>query len=144
MRRYPTHFAACCAAAGVLFAAAGGLAGCGGSGDGDGGGSAAADGPEKTCAALDELAGTAQELEQVNVADPDAFADALTGAVKAYKDELDALRKVAPDVLQDPIDDVERAVSKHDFTAAITAREPLDEFATAECSVSTPPSSTDS
>ena len=79
---------------------------------------------------LDELAGTAQELEQVNVADPDVFADALTGAVKAYKDELDALRKVAPDALQDPIDDVERAVSKHDFTAAITAREPLDEFAT--------------
>jgi hypothetical protein len=144
MRRFPLLRSLGYGAAGLVLVGAGALAGCGGSSGGGGGGPAAGDAPEKTCAALDALAGTAQDLEAANVADPEAFADALADAVNAYKDELDALRKVAPDGLQDPIDDVEHAVSKHDFSAAVTARAPLDEFATAECSPPPSPSSTGS
>ena len=92
------------------------------------------DGPEQTCAALDRLAGTAAAVEQANVADPEAFADALSHAVHAYTGELDALRKVAPDELQDAIDDVDHAMSKHDFADAVAAARRSTRYAAAHCS----------
>ena len=118
MRRLPFLLAVCFRRGRAALAACGG--------GGGGGGSSKGDGPEQTCAALDRLAGTAAAVEQANVADPEAFADALSHAVHAYTGELDALRKVAPDELQDPIDEVDHAMSKHHFADAVAARAPLD------------------
>ena len=133
MRRLPLLLAVCFLAAALLGACGGG---------GGGGGSSKGDGPEQTCAALDRLAGTAAAVEQANVADPEAFADALSHAVHTYTGELDALRKVAPDELQDAIDDVDHAMSKHHFTDAVAARAPLDHYAAAHCSAAPPTSGT--
>jgi hypothetical protein len=132
MRRFPSLLAVC-------FLAAASLVACGGGGGG--GGSTKGDGPEQTCAALDRLAGTAVAVEQANVADPEAFADALSRSVHTYTAELDALRKVAPDELQDAIDDVDHAMSKHDFADAVAARAPLDAYAAAHCSAASAPTS---
>jgi len=125
MRRSPFLLAVC-------FLAAAPLASCGGGGGG--GASTSGDGPEQTCAALDRLAGTAEVVQQANVADPEAFADTLSDAVHAYTRQLDALRKVAPDQLQDAIDEVDHAMVKHDFADAVAARAPLDHYAAAHCS----------
>jgi hypothetical protein len=129
MRRLPFLLAVCFVATATLVACGGG---------GGGGGSSKGSGPEQTCAALDRLAGTAAAVEQANVADPEAFADALSHAVRAYTGELDALRKVAPDELQDAIDEVDHAMSKHHFSDAVAARAPLDEYAAAHCSAAAP------
>jgi hypothetical protein len=125
MRRLPFLLAVC-------FLAAAPLAACGGGGGA--GGSTKGDGPAQTCAALDRLADTGAAVEHANVADPEAFADALSDAVHEYTGELDALRKVAPDELQDAIDEVDHAMSKHDFADAVAARAPLDAYAAAHCS----------
>ena len=128
MRRLPLLLAVCFLAAALLGACGGG---------GGGGASSKGDGPEQTCAALDRLAGTAAAVEQANVADPEAFADALSDAVHAYTGELDALRKVAPDDLQDAIDDVDHAMIEAPLHGR-GCRAPLDRYAAADCSAAPP------
>ena len=122
MRVLPTFFALCFAASGI--------AGCG-----DDGGAAgeADDRAQETCAVLDDLAGHALAVEQVNVADPDAFEATLDDAADAYADDLERLREVAPEHLDDPVDDVRRAVDDHDFEGALAARAPIDDYAAAAC-----------
>jgi hypothetical protein len=137
MRRLLPLLAACLFASGALAACSGG------GGDGSSSSSGGGDGPAATCAALDDLAGTAQAVEQADVTDPEAFEQTLERSVEQYTDRLDALRDVAPESLQRAIDRVERAVDKHDFPAALTARAPLDAYAAKECgpAASTPSSS---
>jgi hypothetical protein len=127
MRRLLPLLAACLFAGGALAACSGG------GGDATSGSTGGGTGPAATCAALDDLAGTAQAMEQADVTDPEAFERTLERSVEQYTERLDALRDVAPESLQRAIDRVERAVDKHDFPAALTARAPLDAYATNEC-----------
>ena len=68
-----------------------------------------------------------------DVADPDAFTKTLDDAVDQYVADLRTLDKIAPEALHDAIGDVSRAMRRHDFAAALTARAPLDAFSAAEC-----------
>jgi hypothetical protein len=129
MRMHPTSSTLCFVAAAVV-AACGGAA-CGGAsagGDADGDRDV-----EATCVALAEMQARSRSIEQVDVADPAAFARELDRAVELYTEELGELRKVAPEQLHEPIDRLDRAVGRHDFDAALRARAPLDAYVTTEC-----------
>ena len=86
------------------------------SGGGGGGGTAAASvDNHEACARLDELDRGADAIAQVNVADPDQFRADFDRAVDRYVSALSKLRKVAPASLHEPIDELRRDVSRHDF-----------------------------
>jgi hypothetical protein len=133
MRWHPATLALCLVAAALVSGCADGA----GAGDG-----ARGDDNEATCAALDEMQHRSRAIEQVDVADPVAFEAELDRAVREYRSELEDLRAVAPDRLGDAIDRMDRAVRRHDFEAALRARQPLDAFHAAECAVATAPTTT--
>ena len=101
------------------------LAGCGGGGAGA---DAAA-----VCPLVTRLAGTAEIVAQADLADPDAFAQALDAAVSEYVAILGELREEAPEELADDLDRLEAAVTQYDFDEAVRARAALDEFAGRSC-----------
>ena len=104
------------------------------SGGGGGGGTAAASvDNHEACARLDELDRGADAIAQVNVADPDQFRADFDRAVDRYVSALSKLRKVAPASLHEPIDELRRDVSRHDFADGAAARARLAAFATKEC-----------
>jgi hypothetical protein len=121
MRVLPSTFALVLAAAALTGA-------CGGDDAGD-----SETTSEAACTLLDRMADHAHAVEEANVADPEAFADVLDQAIEAYTADLERLRDVTPDELDEPIDDLEAAMTDHKFDEAVTARAPIDEFAATEC-----------
>ena len=106
----------------------------GGSGGGGGGGTTATSvDNHEACARLDELDRGADAIAQANVADPDRFRADFDRAVDSYVSALTKLRKVAPASLHEPIDELRRDVSRHDFADGAPARAELAAFATKEC-----------
>ena len=105
------------------------------SGGGGGGGETAATSVDnhEACARLDELDRGADAIAQANVADPDQFRADFDRAVDGYVSALNKLRKVAPASLHEPIDELRRDVSRHDFADGAAARAELAAFATKEC-----------
>lgn len=101
------------------------LAGCGGAGS-------AAD-PAAACALVGRLADTAEIVERADVADPDAFAEALDTAVSEYAAILEELREETPDELAGDLDRLEAAVTQYDFDEAVRARAALDDYADRTC-----------
>lgn len=101
------------------------LAGCGGGGAG-------AD-ASAACPLVERLAGTAEIVERADVADPDAFAEALDTAVSEYVAILEELREETPDELAGDLDRLEAAVTQYDFDEAVRARAALDDYAARTC-----------
>ena len=109
------------------------LGACSGGGGGGGATAAASVDNHEACARLDELGRGADAIAQVNVADPDQFRADFDRAVDRYVSALSKLRKVAPASLHEPIDELRRDVSRHDFADGAAARARLAAFATKEC-----------
>jgi hypothetical protein len=115
------------------------LAGCSSGGGGGGGSAGSGVDNHEACAQLDRLDRGADAIAQANIADPDVFAAEFDRAVDAYVADLAKLRKVAPESLHDPIDELRRDVSRHDFADGAPARAKLAAFATKKCGA--PPTS---
>ncbi len=110
---------------------------------GGGGGGAAAGGSvdnHEACARLDQLDRGADAIARANIADPDEFRTDFDRAVDSYVTALAKLRTAAPASLHEPIDELRRDVSHHDFASGAPVRARLAEFATKECGA--PPTST--
>ncbi len=115
------------------------LGACSGSGGATGGIAGGSVDNHEACARLDQLDRGADAIVQANIADPDEFRADFGRAVDDYVAALTKLRKVAPASLHEPIDELRRDVSRHDFADGAPARAELAAFATKECGA--PPTS---
>jgi hypothetical protein len=124
-RRDATRPVAGATAAAIVAVPVLALAACGGAGAG-------AD-PAAACGLVGRLADTAEIVERADVADPDAFAEALDAAVSEYVAILEDLREAAPEELAGDLDRLEAAVTQYDFDEAVRARAALDDYADRTC-----------
>ena len=88
---------------------------------------------DEACPLFGRLDATAAGLEQADVADPDAFEQALEAAVTAYSATVADLREVTPDELHDDLERLEAAVGQYDFDEAARVKTALDDYVEREC-----------
>ena len=89
---------------------------------------------ESACALIERLADTAEPLASGDVSDPDAFRRDLDASVLEYVNTLDSLVEVVPATLRRDVRAVQQHVQRHEFELALTARAPVDDWATRACS----------
>ena len=87
----------------------------------------------KACDLFGKLDAAAVEVKSADPKDPEAFAKAVDAGVHSYVTALDGLRKELPSDLQAKIDEIKVMVEAHDFTAAIAARAPFDDWVVENC-----------
>jgi hypothetical protein len=90
-------------------------------------------GDKATCVLIGDLSRSGDALGRANISDPHTFDLVLAAAVRDYTAILDKIADRVPDDLRRRVLLLRSAVEQYKFADAITARAPLDDWASQHC-----------